>query len=128
MRPLHRLTAVVDVPEPIPTDDGARVAGTVEVVTECDPSGRASMRCRAVGDDRWHPVSGGSVDLADPADLPFHHSVTLSRLAAGLPPSAGAAPERVAFYFCDDLDRPPARTGPGERAESGGDRGRLSVL
>ncbi|BDH58517.1 hypothetical protein [Tsukamurella sp. PLM1] len=106
MRNLHRLTATIDITRPLPTEDGARVVGRVEVVTECTPSGRATMRCRTVGDETWHPVAGGSADLADRADLPFHHSATLSRLTTH-PPAADADPEAVAFYFCDDLDAPP---------------------
>ncbi|TWS18730.1 hypothetical protein FK529_14205 [Tsukamurella asaccharolytica] len=109
MRALHRLTATVDTERSLPTEDGVRVSGVVEVVTECDRSGRASMRCRAVGDDTWHPVTGGSVTLPDPADLPFHHSVTLSRLLSEqLPPPESPTFPRAAFYFCDDLDAPPS--------------------
>ena len=107
MRTLHRLSATIDTERPLPTEDGASVVGTVEVVTECTPSGRAHMRCRVAGDEAWHPVAGGSADLADPADLPFHHSVTLSRLLTRLPRTGGADPDPVAFYFCDDLDAPP---------------------
>lgn len=107
MRTLHRLTTTIEAEHPIPTADGARVVGTVEIVSECAPSGRAEMRCRAVGDDTWHPVAGGSADLRDPADLPFHHSATLSRLLTHLPPPAQADPAGAAFYFCDDLDAPP---------------------
>ncbi|KXO92421.1 hypothetical protein AXK56_05020 [Tsukamurella pulmonis] len=106
MRTLHQLTATIETVAPLPTEDGARVAGTVEVVSECDREGRARMRCREVADDAWHPVAGAAVDLADPADLPFHHSATLSRLLAHQQPPAGVAPESVAFYFCDDLDTP----------------------
>lgn len=107
MRTLHRLSATIEAEHPLPTEDGARVIGTVEVVTECTPSGRAHMRCRVAGDDAWHPVAGGGADLADPADLPFHHSVTLSRLLTRLPHPGGGDLDAAAFYFCDDLDAPP---------------------
>ncbi|TWS26201.1 hypothetical protein FK268_02855 [Tsukamurella sputi] len=108
MRTLHRLSATIDAEHPLPTEDGARVAGTVEVVTECTPTGRAHMRCRVVGDDDWHRIAGGSADLADPADLPFHHSVTLSRLLARPPRPTPVREDAAAFYFCDDLDGPPS--------------------
>jgi hypothetical protein len=107
MRTLHQLTATIDTTHPIPTEDGALVTGTVEVVSECDPSGRATMRCRTVGDNTWHRVVGGDADLADPADLPFHHSATLSKLLTQQPLRAAVTPESVAFYFCDDLYAPP---------------------
>ncbi|CAM3684141.1 hypothetical protein ACXYTP_09335 [Tsukamurella ocularis] len=107
MRTLHRLSATIDTEHPLPTEDGALVTGTVEVITECAPSGRARMRCRVAGEDAWHPVAGGSADLTDPADLPFHHSATLSRLLSEPPRPAGGGRDAVAFYFCDDLDAPP---------------------
>jgi len=107
MTTLHQLTATIDTARPLPTEDGAHVSGTVEVVTECDRSGRATMRCRTVGDDAWHQVAGSGVVLPDPAELPFHHSVTLSRLLSQQPPPDATAPSSAAFYFCDDLDAPP---------------------
>lgn len=109
MRTPHQLTVTIETVHPLPTEDGAPVSGTVEVITECDSAGRASMRCRVIGDDTWHRVAGGSVVLSDPSDLPFHHCATLSRLLARRTPRTGATPESVAFYFCDDLDSPPPR-------------------
>lgn len=106
MRTLHQLTATIDTARPVPTEDGVHASGTVEVVTECDRSGRATMRCRTVGDDTWHQVAGSTVTLPDPADLPFHHSVTLSRLLSRQPPPDPETSLSAAFYFCDDLDAP----------------------
>lgn len=95
MRILHRLTATVDISDPIPTEDGAHVAGTIEVVSECDPSGRAVMRCRAVDEDVWHCVLGARTSLSDPADLPFHHAAVLSRLLTRSLSDDGYAPDAI---------------------------------
>jgi hypothetical protein len=76
----YRSSDITAGPGGVMTDEVGVVTGDLTVRTDLDDDGTATVRVQYRQADEWYAVTGGSVSLADPADLSAVHDLAVGLL------------------------------------------------